>query len=212
MIEKLQQQADGEGDVAHSISIPDSNQRSPLHWAAAADEHDGWRYYNSSFKKNKLLESIKILLAAGANPLAQDGHGRTPISLAAGAGRCDVVQALLDDPSCGPVALSLEDNSGALPLHRAAEGGHSDVLKFLISPLAGVGIDTGGLFVNRTALHVCAALGHDEAAKACLQLGASHSQQDSSGASPLHAAAEYGHMDVLSTLIKAGGELDLSDG
>ena len=85
------------------------------------------------------------------------------------------------------------------------------MLSLLINPMAGIGIGSANPFTKRTALHLCAACGHIDAARACLHLGASPSQQDSGGATPSHVAAEHCQVEVLNLLLEIGVNLSLPD-
>ncbi|KAK8795962.1 hypothetical protein WA171_003928 [Blastocystis sp. BT1] len=58
---------------------------------------------------------------------------------------------------------------------------------------------------------VAAGDGNIDAVKRFLDSGVSPNAQDSSGYSPLHAAASYGHIDILELLVNRGGDVMLKD-
>ncbi|CAN3359005.1 hypothetical protein DICA4_D12970 [Diutina catenulata] len=63
-----------------------------------------------------------------------------------------------------------------------------------------------------TNVWIAAADNNREAVAAFLRDGGSPNSQDENGYSPLHAAASYGHLDLLRTLVEAGGNINLADG
>ena len=88
-------------------------------------------------------------------------------------------------------------------LHRAAAGGHTEVVKALLDRSAQVDArDYGG----GTALHSAAGQGKVEAAAALLDKGADPSAPDEEGLTPLHFAARNGHDGVAALLLARGAD------
>jgi ankyrin repeat protein len=201
LLERLAQDIGGsDGDVAAELSMAvDSKQRTPLHWAAKVGGEAG-------------MASVRVLFATGANPLARDSEDRTPLALAARAGHGHVIEAMLSHPSCGHSALWMPDSLGYLPLHLAAQNGHHNIICLLLSP-EGICVETPDESNQWTPLHICAASGHVEAARVCLDLGAKIDSLDVRRATPCHVAAEHGQAAVLSLLVSEGGVrlLDIAD-
>lgn len=69
------------------------------------------------------LETVKLLLDAGAEPNVQDNDGSTAIMCAAEHGYIEIVRALLAHPD---TEVSLADNDGSTALTIAMEAGHKD--------------------------------------------------------------------------------------
>ena len=73
------------------------------------------------------IDSMKKLIASGANVNSTDYDFRTPLHIAAAAGNKEVVQFLLDNG-----AINIFDRFGGLPIHDAQRGNHqkcTDLLK-----------------------------------------------------------------------------------
>jgi len=100
--------------------------------------------------------------------------------------------------------VSKSDSYGLTPGHLAAYKGHVEVLKKLLH--AGFYHDMqGGMALGRkrsTALHMAAAEGHSAVIKQLLSEGADVHKEDSGGMTPLHLAAEGGHLDAFTVLLE----------
>ena len=110
---------DGKAKVAEYLLIKGANPNltdkqgfTPLHIAASRND----------------IDLVRSLLAHGASIDARtSGHGRTALLIAAMSGFTDMVRALLE----GGANPSLPDNIGGLPLQRAIEYHHEDVVRLL---------------------------------------------------------------------------------
>ena len=110
---------DGKAKVAEYLLIKGANPNltdkqgfTPLHIAASRND----------------IHLVRSLLAHGASIDARtSGHGRTALLIAAMSGFTDMVRALLE----GGANPSLPDNVGGLPLQRAIEYHHEDVVRLL---------------------------------------------------------------------------------
>ncbi|GAB7333703.1 hypothetical protein MBLNU13_g05245t1 [Cladosporium sp. NU13] len=93
-----------------------------------AHDHSGLTLLSLATQRGCEASIIK-LLAAGADPNAQDGlHGRTMLSLAAEEGSAEVVRALL----ARGVHVDAVDTSGRSPLSWAAANGHARCVLVLL--------------------------------------------------------------------------------
>lgn len=104
-------------DAGASLSVPDWQGQSALHYVAGNNE-DG----------RAAAAMTRVLKGRGADIAGRDLDGRTPLHVAARAGTCEVIQALFDmggDISCA-------DNEGFVPLHSAAHAGQLEVLQLLV--------------------------------------------------------------------------------
>ena len=161
------------------------------------------------------------LLELGADATARDGRGRTPITLAIGAG-LDVLVELV----AGGAELDQLDGEGRNALHHAAAGGNLGMVERVLALGAGVDVpdddgatalllaaeagrtrsiqallDAGALLEatdggGNTALHRAAAAGQDRSAEHLLRAGANRGPRNAQGRSPLNLAGDNGHADV----------------
>lgn len=171
---------------------------------------------------------LETLIAAGADPDAQDSHGTSPLHVAAEHGVVVAVRILLQhDANAAPhdeydvtplhIAASVEiadhllrakvpmdppDRDGRTPLHRAIGAGRLDVAERLLreGALAGVGDREG-----RTPLHLAAAAGRAHAVERLLDAGADPAAVDADGHSALELARTAGHHLVVKTLRRRRG-------
>ncbi|MCS6770972.1 MAG: ankyrin repeat domain-containing protein [Kiritimatiellae bacterium] len=103
------------------------------------------------------LETIRSLLARGADPTEMDDDGATAVHAAAFAGHVQVLEALLD----GGGRLHTRDKFGFTPLHAAARDGRLEAVQFL----AGRGADLEALDENGlTPAEIAALMGHHQVA------------------------------------------------
>jgi hypothetical protein len=89
------------------------------------------------------LETVRLLLDAGADPDRMDGDGETPLTCAARKGRLEVLRLLLG-PGAGVNSrtvpdLDRVDGAGATPLMIAAANGYMEMLRLLVVRGAAVG-------------------------------------------------------------------------
>lgn len=85
-----------------------------------------------------------------------------------------------------------------LPLHRAAEIGDLDHVKYYISRVRDINSQTK---LGKTALKLAAEAGQTEAVELLLKNGADANIVDLDKYSPLHAAATYGHIEIVKLLL-----------
>uniref|UniRef100_K3ZE61 Uncharacterized protein n=1 Tax=Setaria italica TaxID=4555 RepID=K3ZE61_SETIT len=128
-------------------------------------------------------------------------RGTTPVNHAAAAGEVSVLRYLLDhggDPA-------MPDAMGTMPLQVAADSGHHEAVRVLLSK--GVPVDP----INRrgTPLHLAPAKDHDQAVNILLEHGADPNRVASRILSPL-AHACYGHsFKCVKLLVEVGADVNL---
>jgi len=94
------------------------------------------------------------------------------------------------------------------PLMLAADHGHMDICKLLISHSADPGkADERGY----TPLHACADSGHLEVCQLLVEKGGHPDPQAKIGCTPLHRAAEQGHLEVCKYLQLKGADVNFQD-
>ncbi|CAL4898031.1 unnamed protein product [Urochloa decumbens] len=166
------------------------NGRSMLHLAAKAG----------------VLKFCKFLVEeAGFDANSRSAQGETPILVATEADEdeVDIVPVLryLLARGCDPAA---PDNKGYTPLHNAAEFGHLEAVRLLLSK--GVPVDP----INRrgTPLHLAAAMDHDEVVKILLERGADPNRVANDVLSPLMMACRGHSLKCMKLLVEAGADVN----
>ena len=179
--------------------------------------------------------NVSKLLAAGADPGAEDGGDDVPLYFAAVKGEMSGVLKLLLAVSVDPrgriknsavytaaaygnaeglkvlLAAGAEPNQvgvgvgGDTPLHRAAACGRAEVVELLLA----AGVDPNCKNDDGVApLHIAALRGNVEVLQVLLAAAADPSSHDDDGYTPLHCAAgtKYGNVEVLQLLLDAGAD------
>jgi len=174
------------------------------------------------------LKVVDELLKRGAvvdarHPFANS----TALHFAAEDGHHEIIKVLCDAGADADAATTL----GGRPLHAAAQKGHGKAVDALLE----CGASTETLLNNDTTpLYLAALEGHAAAARSLVKGGASltptiqrskgsasravaaandrndwrPNSEPGNGATPLHAAAEHGHVDVVAVLLDAGAPID----
>jgi ankyrin repeat protein len=156
-----------------------------LHWAAQHDD----------------VATAKALLAAKANPVAENRYGVTPLAIACTNGNAAIVQLLLDAGADANKALK----GGETPLMTAARTGKIDAVKALLAKGADVNAKLEG---GQTALMWSATEGHLAVVEALLAAGADFKTPLATGFTPMLFAVRAGHADVVRVLLKAGVDIN----
>jgi len=133
-----------------------------------------------------------------------------PIHDAAKSGDIAGVQAELDKG----VDVNAKREGGSTSLHGAAEGGHGEIVKLLISAGADLHARTVPMLGGGgwTPLHSAARQGHREIVELLIANGSDVNSRDSSGKSSLHDAALEGHKEIVELLIIKGADLNTESG
>ena len=173
-----------------SITEKDCGGRTPLHLAV-------------SCRNSKL---IKLLLEHGADVSSVDTFlGLSPVEYAIRMDDWEMMSLLMEkrpdirEQVLNVTKLDCSDNI-ACALRAAAQYGHNDLLKYLISEGSSVNVGLPG--DNSTLLHVAARSQQTETVKLLLLLGASSDCQDESGKTPLHVSVETGNLEVIKCLVE----------
>lgn len=170
--------------VAHcQINLPDSDGRTPLHWAA----------HQNNYKM------IKFLVQRGAISDLRDTAERTPLHLATAAQSSKGVRMLLKVVPLD--MINLADVDGMTALHWCAAHDHPKHLDALI----GAGADTRATDNElKTPLHWCS--GHSETLTASLLLHADLGlvqERDMEGRTTLHLALSEQNMPLTGMLLES---------
>ncbi|HUR58421.1 MAG TPA: ankyrin repeat domain-containing protein, partial [Opitutaceae bacterium] len=141
------------------------------------------------------------LLAAKANPRAENRYGVRPLSLACTNGNAAMVNLLLEAGADPNAAL----RGGETPLMTAARTGRLDAVKALLAR----GVDVNAKLENgQTATMWAAADGHVAVVEALLAAGADFQTPVDTGFTPLLFAVRAGHTGVVDVLLKAGADIN----
>ncbi len=148
------------------------------------------------------VESVRILLDAGATVDSLTNRGQTPLHAAAFHGHLDIVEELID---AGADADKVDHNRDT-PLFKAADSGNADLVKFLIDAGASVnGVHEDG----RTPLFAAAWNNHVDAAGVLLSEGADVDGRVGGlhpAISPMYPASQFGNVEVIKLLLAEGAD------
>ncbi|GFG39759.1 hypothetical protein Cfor_08783 [Coptotermes formosanus] len=167
--------------------------RAPIHWASSRGNTD----------------IMDMLIAAKCDIEAKDKYGMRPILMAAWHGHKDAVQMLIN---CGANVVAVNKKHYTL-LMCAARNNRSEVVDFLLDTLEDIKVDAMDL-EQQTALYHAALGGH---AGIVRRLFGPHTVRTVSlvtlqqGRTPLHAACEKGHADVVEFLLRHDADVDARD-
>jgi ankyrin repeat protein len=221
MLLEYVQKRRGASETTAYVNSTDANQWTALHHVA-----NGSGDYEAA---------VQLLVDHGADVLAKDARGQTPLLTAALAGHhprivkllihdgIDAVTALHrtienDDLATATalvdlgVELEAEDtryNASPLrPLSCAARFGRGDIVRLLLERGA---IVNGRRAQERVSLHWACERGHLDIVRTLLDAGADPELPDERGDRPLHWAAAGGHAEIVDLLLAAGTQKDALD-
>jgi uncharacterized protein len=168
------------------VNAPQPDGMTALHWAARHDQPD----------------VAKALIAARANPDAENRYGVTPLSLACTNGSAAMIALLLDAGADPNKPL----RGGETPLMTAARTGRIAAVNALLA--RGAAVDTKLPQGGQTALMWAAAEGHTPVVEALLAAGADFRTPLETGFTPMLFAVRAGHIDVARVLLHAGVDVN----
>lgn len=168
-----------------SVNEGDTEGFSPLHFAAARGD----------------VNLTKILLEEKAQPDCRTKRGSTPLHFAAANGHFETVRILVAKDA----DITLTDGREFDALKLAARSGFTDIVRFLAQNGADV---SGPKTAEKTAHNSATECRHEEPSRVSVRSYANESCTDSAGWTPLHFAANGGHLPVVRYLT----EQDITDG
>ncbi|CAB3387794.1 Hypothetical predicted protein, partial [Cloeon dipterum] len=174
--------------------------RAPIHWASSRGSTD----------------IMQLLIEARCDIEAKDKYGMSPILMAAWHGHKDAVQLLV---KCG-ANTQVNNKKLYTLLMCAVHNNRLDVVNFLLETVEDLEIDVEDM-ERQTALFHAAHNGHHDVVKRLIEAGARYNLrnkvsksltprylftlwcnfQKKTGRTPLHAASENGHVEVLQLLL-----------
>jgi len=147
------------------------------------------------------MDTVRALIAAGADVNGQNRYGETPLFHAAEKCRLAIVNALLSagaDPNA-------KTHNGRTPPSAAAGAGCTDVVDRLLA--AGAKADDS----ESAALRVAAEKGNTDLVKTLLAAGANPNSRSFAGTTALMFAAAGGHLETVKLLLAAGADANAKD-
>lgn len=160
----------------------------------AADEHD------RADRVRRLLDGAADGAATDTvSPVTSSGSdGHTPLLVAARDGNVDAVAALL---AAGADQTVVDHYMAAVPAHKAAYGGHADVVRLLVDAPGFEQVkNVQGPYNGYTPLHDAVWHGHRGAAEVLLGAGVRTDLAGFDGRTPIDLAREYGYHDLVELL------------
>lgn len=144
----------------------------------------------------------KLTENGAVNTDATDEEGRTPLSLAAGAGHLNIVKQLIGK---GRVLLNSKDKKGRTPLFWAAANGHEDVVRLLLG-YEGIEADSNDM-AGSTPLYWAVNLGKETLVRLLLdQKDVNPNSRDWFWClTPLESAVIDGNKAIVEMLLDHGG-------
>ncbi|KAK3275339.1 hypothetical protein CYMTET_16526 [Cymbomonas tetramitiformis] len=194
---------DGEGRTALALALAGGKEaaaRALLEAGAGVNAGTGQRPLHVEAERG-MVEMVRELAGKGAEVDAEDGEGRTALTVALVFGQEAAARALLE------ARAGVNAGTGQRPLHAAAKKGMEEMVRELVEKSTEVDAEDGE---GRTALTVALAFGQEGAARALLEAGAGVNA--GTGQRPLHAAARKGMEEMVRELVGKGAEVDAEDG
>jgi ankyrin repeat protein len=143
------------------------------------------------------VASVKLLLAAGANPKVRDTFGNTAYDLALGQRRADVAE-LLSGKRVDPAFLK----TGYKDLFAAIFAGNAARVRELLD----AGADVDARIDAATPLEYAILGGQSEVVALLLERGADANRPGGEGRTPLMLAAQVGNREIARQLLARGSD------
>ncbi|KFV05221.1 Ankyrin repeat and SOCS box protein 3 [Tauraco erythrolophus] len=210
-------------EQGYSVDVPDNRRWVPIHEAAAHNRSECLKlliraapsddYINlKTFEglcalhlsaRYGSLESVRVLLEAGADPNEVTTEATTALFLAVENEHVDVVKLLLQH---GANVKGPHSWSGWNSLHQASFQGCTEIMKILLEKGASEEcVDDFGI----TPLFVAAQYGQLESLRLLISHGADINCQAKDRATPLLIAAQEGHTECVELLLSKGADPNL---
>ncbi|KAF3850603.1 hypothetical protein F7725_012375 [Dissostichus mawsoni] len=218
------------GGSGSSVSSPGSGASSP----ADGSSGGAFRELFEACRNGDVSRVKRLVDSVNVNAKDMAGRKSTPLHFAAGFGRKDVVEHLLQTGA----NVHARDDGGLIPLHNACSFGHAEVVSLLLCQGADPNARDNW---NYTPLHEAAIKGKIDVCIVLLQHGADPNIRNTDGKSaldladpsakavltgeykkdelleaasglvPLHNACSYGHFEVTELLLKHGACVNAMD-
>lgn len=171
---------------------------------AKADANIQSQYGSTALILTSDLDTIRLLLKAGADPNILNKKGVGVLNDAAYYGRTDIVKELIDVNA----DLNIKNLLGVTPLDLAAGQGHKEIVELLINAKADLNIQKKS---GETALMSAALQGREDIVQLLVDAKANLNVQNQFGSTALMLAADKRHKEVVKLLLDAGADADIKD-
>ncbi len=168
------------------VNTPQADGATPLHWAIHWDD----------------LDTLDLLIHAGASVRAVNDYGVTPLSLACSNGNAASVTLLLKAGADPNTALP----TGETPLMTTARTGNVEAVHALIAH--GADVNAVELSQDQTALMWAVSERHAEVARILIEHGADPRARSKRGLTSLLLAARQGDLGSARLLLAAGADVN----
>ncbi|KAI9689797.1 MAG: Ankyrin-2 [Bathelium mastoideum] len=180
----------GPGRPKADVHSRDIGGNTPLHYAAEGSDE----------------ATVLLLLAHGANPNTTSAQGMSPLYLAAGSGRIEIVRCLLEHGA--DVLTSATSDEWHSVLYAAVSGGNHETVQMLLDR----GANANARDIGRdTPLHEAARRGNLEMVRTLLNAGADINAINSRFITPLQRAILNQETETAKELISRGAEPNIRD-
>ncbi|KAM6222236.1 B-cell lymphoma 3 protein [Rhynchocyon petersi] len=179
--------------VGRELDIYNNLRQTPLHLAVITT----------------LPSVVRLLVTAGASPMALDRNGQTAVHLACEHRSPVCLQALLDYAVPGTVDLEARNYDGLTALHVAVNYECPEVVLLLLEH--GADIDAMDIKSGRSPLIHAVENNNHSMVQLLLQHGANVNAQMYSGSSALHSASGRGLLPLVRTLVRSGADSGLKN-
>ncbi|KAL0609713.1 B-cell lymphoma 3 protein [Plecturocebus cupreus] len=152
---------------------------------------------------------VRLLVTAGASPMALDRHGQTAAHLACEHRSPTCLQALLDSAAPGTLDLEARNYDGLTALHVAVNTECQETVQLLLE--RGADIDAVDIKSGRSPLIHAVENNSLSMVQLLLQHGANVNAQMYSGSSALHSASGRGLLPLVRTLVRSGADSSLKN-
>ncbi|MEN6334542.1 MAG: ankyrin repeat domain-containing protein, partial [Phycisphaerales bacterium] len=217
-------------DHGADIRVADENHRTPLHYAASGglDFKESVRRVSdedspedpSKASRDSFADTVRLLIARGADVNARTPGRVTPLHIAARTGNRGIAETLIDAGAYINERRKVPpaEKGVGTPLHWAAGSGRIQVAELLIARGADVNAATEADPVyddfpagGPTPLHTAVYEGQADMVKLLVAHGAEVNPTRLDGFTPLHLAVFYKETDIVRCLLDHGARLDVQD-
>ncbi|XP_024522828.1 protein DOG1-like 3 [Selaginella moellendorffii] len=166
--------------------------------SAALSQHQCIR--GSALEGN--VNTLRKVLARGADPSAADSDGRTALHMAASKGHSECVDMLIN----AGANVNKKDNFGMTPLLAALKGGHDVAADLLVEKGAEPLLEEPGIELCKAT-----ASGDVKYVERLVKHGVDPSAVDYAQNTPLHIAAAVGSLEAVAILVNEGADVLAKD-
>jgi ankyrin repeat protein len=148
------------------------------------------------------LDTVKSLIADGADVNAKYGRRGTALYLAIESGHTDVARLLIDKGA----DVNARGGRWFTPLHLAVRFGQTDIAELLIAKGGNIDAQGSGMW---TPLHLAVRFGNTDVAKLLIAKGADMYAETNQAMTPMLFSVLHNHPEIEKLLLSKGAQLDI---